>query len=105
MSNIFAKIILFTHLEPVATFLFLPNLHLAIIGLVASLGSPGPALLIARTLNSYVPPSLSPSWVAERASPGTSTPFTQSLPNFSCKDLLVIMVATFHGSLLIIVTL
>lgn len=33
-------------------YISLPNLHLAIIGLVVSLGSPGPALLMARTLNS-----------------------------------------------------
>jgi len=52
-------------------------------GFVASLGSPGPALFIARTRNSYWVPSFKPSIVAEVISPSKTLPFTQSFPNFS----------------------
>jgi len=61
----------------------LPNLDLAIIGFVASLGSLGPALFIARIRNSYWVPSFRPSIVAEVISPSKTLPFTQSFPNFS----------------------
>ena len=64
----------------------LPNRDLAMMGLVASLGAPGPALLTARMRNSYWTPSLSPSTVAPVESGPHSLPVTQSSLNFSCNS-------------------
>jgi len=61
----------------------LPNLDLAMIGLVGSLHSPGPALFTALILNSYWVPSFKPSTVPEVMSPSIIFPLTQSFPNFS----------------------
>lgn len=51
-------------------------LSLATCGNVGSLGSPGPALFTARTLNSYWLPSVNPDTIPLFTSPATSAALT-----------------------------
>lgn len=56
---------------------------LAVCGLVASLGSPGPALLTARTLNWYWLPSSNLGTVPVHMGPSISAALTKLAPNLS----------------------